>query len=270
MDDDSEVVRTALRSEFERLGDVGIDLLRKLERSRNRVVAHHARQFITELRGTDTLTDLTRFIRSLNYELETGSLMINRAVQPDLDVSATVGALDRIGKRVRELLIRPAPPWEQCNVVNRVLFHDFQLRGNVENFYDPANSLISSVLTTKRGIPISLSTIYILVAQRAGINVEPVSLPRRFMVGCFMADAPFYIDPFENGIFRSRSELIDLLKNNRIEPRQNMLAPAPVGEVLWRTCRNLTHQYGLAGDGKMARLFSGFAREFELTYARNS
>ncbi len=270
MDDDTPVVQEALIKEFKRMDERGIHLLQKLIHNNNRILSSHAREFLQKISGHDTVAEFYRFIKSLNYELETGSLLLDRTVFPNVDVAECCIQIDAIAARCREIMILPSTPWEKCKVLNRVIFHEFGFRGNTENFDDPLNSLISQVLIRRKGIPITLSILYILVAQRCGINLEPIAMPVRFLVGCFLEEAPFYIDPYERGRFKMEEDLNDFLCNENFSPKPSYFAPIPVGQILRRSCANLSRQYTLNNDPERARLFASFVREFETIYRRHA
>jgi hypothetical protein len=87
------------------------------------------------------------------------------------------------------------------------LFHENGFRGNVEHYTDPLNSFLPLVLERHKGIPISLCLVYLLVAQRLGLDLEPVGIPGHFLVGCYHEDAPLFIDPFEQGAFRTTCDV---------------------------------------------------------------
>ena len=82
-------------------------------------------------------------------------------------------------------------PLEICSVMNRVLFHEYGFRGAGKDFENPQNSFLHRVLERRKGLPITLSVIYILIARRLGFDLEPIGLPGRFMVGCFSDERPF-------------------------------------------------------------------------------
>jgi regulator of sirC expression with transglutaminase-like and TPR domain len=154
--------------------------------------------------------------------------------------------------------------------MNRVLFHEWGFHGNVEHYADPLNSLLDQVVARRTGLPLSLSIVYLLVAQRLGLALEPVGLPGHFIVGCFVDSPPFYVDPFDKGVFLDPDEIYALLRANQIAPQVTDLAPTPVREVLCRNCRNLVNHYTAAGDADRARLFASFVVEFETTHERHA
>ncbi len=270
LDDPQPSVRHAVLARLLAAGDDAADFLREIAHGKNRVQASHAKWFLDELKFGDPVAEFRGFIRSMNYELETGVLLLTRTVSPRLDIAACCTFLDEIAARCRELIVEPMSLREQLRTINRVIFHDYHFRGNREHYTDPLNSHIDQVLTRRKGLPITLSIVYLLVTQRLGLSLEPVALPGHFVLGCYTEGAPFYIDPFEHGAFRSPEELYSLLRASELDPQLGDFAPTPVREVLCRCCRNLAHHYASSGDETHARLFASFVEEFEQTYSRNS
>lgn len=270
LDDASPVVRKALLARFAQLGPASAPFLQEIARGSNRILARHAAWFLEELQFSDPVAEFRSFIRSLNYELESGALLLARTVTPRLDAGDCCTQLDRIAARCRELIVEPSSAREKCRIINRVLFHEWGFLGNVENYTDPRNSFIDQVLERRTGIPLSLSIVYLLVGERLGIELEPVGLPGHFIVGCFADDLPFFIDPFDRGVFRDAEEIFELLRANNITPKPSDLAPTPVREVLCRSCRNLVNHYTTAGEPERARLFARFVEEFESTYEKHA
>jgi regulator of sirC expression with transglutaminase-like and TPR domain len=268
LDDPSPTVRRALLARFSSRGAAAATLLQEIARSSNRLLARHASWFIDELKLTDPVSEFRAFIRSLNYELETGTLLLARTVTPELDIAECRAEIDEMAARCRELISEPSSNREKCRVMNRVLFHEWGFRGNVEQYTDPMNSFIDKVLTRRKGIPISLSVLYLLVGERLGMPLEPVGLPGHFVVGCYADETPFFIDPFDQGLFRDAEEVFALLRSNHIAPKPSDLAPTTVREVLCRSCRNLANHYSAASDLARAQIFSEFADEFEATRER--
>ena len=270
LDDTSPSVRRALLARFTELGPVAATFLQDVARGSNRVLARHAAWFLDELKFSDPIAEFRGFIRSLNYELETGALLLARTVAPRLNAGDCCSQLDAIATRCRELIVEPSSAREKCRVLNRVLFHEWGFHGNVEHYTDPRNSFIDQVLERRTGIPLSLSIVYLLVAERLGLELEPVGLPGHFIVGCFVDDLPFFIDPFDRGVFRDSEEIFELLRANNITPKASDLAPTPVREVLCRSCRNLVNHYTASGEPDMAKLFARFVEEFEATHEKHA
>jgi len=270
LDDPTPQVREALLEELRRQGEPGLAFLRETAEGKDASLSPHARRFLRELGGEDTVHMFFEFIRSFNYELETGLLMLERTVYPLLTPGETHGFLDAVALRCRQLLLTPSSARDKCLVLNRVLFHEYGFRGEAENYHDPRNSFLQQVINRRRGIPLTLSVIYLLVAQRCGIELEPIGLPGRFMASCHLGSEPFYIDAYERGAFRTEDDLRSYFATLEVPFDPAALMPVPVGEVLARCCRNLVNQYTAARDHKKAKLFAEFVHEFELVYRRHA
>ncbi|KAJ8415322.1 hypothetical protein AAFF_G00423020 [Aldrovandia affinis] len=66
--------------------------------------------------------------------------------------------------------------------LNSVLYEQLQYKGNECDYYNPLNSYIHQVLLRKTGIPISLSVLYMTLARKLGVHLEPVNFPNHFVL----------------------------------------------------------------------------------------
>ncbi|MCC5022921.1 MAG: hypothetical protein J6386_09065 [Candidatus Synoicihabitans palmerolidicus] len=107
LDDPSPTVRRGLCHHLSALGPTARDCLREIADGTNRHLVWHARSYLEELNFTDPIGEFREFIRSLNYELATGALLLARTVRPRLDAGACCEELDRIAARGRELILDP-------------------------------------------------------------------------------------------------------------------------------------------------------------------
>lgn len=270
LDDASPTVRGGLVSFFGARPEAAREFLVSLASGTDRVLAWHARRLLAELRFSDPVAEFRGFIQSLNYELETGAILLARTALPEADAGVVAAELDRLAARCRELIAEPATVRERCRVINRVLFHEAGFHGDTDNYEDPLNSFLPSVIERRSGLPITLAIVYLLVAQRIGVELDPVGLPGHFLVGCFTEGTPFFIDAFERGAFRTQGELMLYLRARGFDPCPADLAPTPVREVLARCCRNLVAHYAASGHHHRARMFEAFLGEFDASYERNT
>ncbi len=268
LDDPSPVVRKELLKAFDSLGSTGLELLKDAVEGPNRLLGWHASTYLSELQNANPSEEFRTFIRSMNYELESGWIMISRVAYPTIDIGSICSELDQIAARCKELIVRPASTRDQCLVINRVLFHELGFRGNTENYTDPENSFINRVLQTRKGLPISLSALYLLVAERLGAALEPISAPGHFVIGCFEESVPFYVDSFDHGRILTAGQMLKRVEANCMEPNLSHLAPSSSRETLSRICRNLVDHYTRSDHNGMANLFQSFLQEFEDAYKK--
>jgi regulator of sirC expression with transglutaminase-like and TPR domain len=270
IDDENPIVRKALITEIARFPEKGKLFLEDLIHNSGDIQAKHAHSLIAELGWGDGVGDFLSFIRSQRYELESGWFLLDRTIFPTFEISSASLFLDQLADRVRELLMPPQNAREICSVLNRVFFHEFGFRGATKDFSDPRNSFIHLVLERKRGLPITLCVVYLLIARRVGLELEPIGLPGRFMLGSFTGKEPFYIDVWSGGKFFDIDQMEDFLDDFETENSGASLLPVTVAETLARGCRNLVQQFAKAGECANSNLFQKFVTEFEEVYRREA
>jgi regulator of sirC expression with transglutaminase-like and TPR domain len=68
--------------------------------------------------------------------------------------------------------------------LNDYLFGELRFTGNERQYEDPRNSFLNQVLERRTGIPVTLALVYLEVARRAGLYVEGINFPGRFLLRC--------------------------------------------------------------------------------------
>jgi regulator of sirC expression with transglutaminase-like and TPR domain len=152
---------------------------------------------------------------------------------------------DAIRKRVRG----PQPQAILAHL-HEFLFEEQGFAGNVDDYYNPGNSYLPTVLQTKRGLPITLSLVYKLVAERVGLRVHGVGLPGHFMVAVELNDSAMLIDPFSQGRMLTADEAQDRVREAfgpEMEWTDELLQPVTNLHWLTRTLQNLLHVFSASG-----------------------
>ncbi len=175
---------------------------------------------------------------------------------PRLDTQAVLAEIDTLAERLRRRIPADAVPVQRLRWLNRFFFQELGFAGNVNNYYDAANSYLHRVLSTRRGIPITLAVLYIELATQIGLTARGVSFPGHFLIKLKMPQGEVVIDPF-TGQSLSREELDELLqpyKRNRgltgefDAPLGLFLQSAPPRDVIARMLRNLKEIHRSAED----------------------
>jgi regulator of sirC expression with transglutaminase-like and TPR domain len=202
----------------------------------------HRRQLIDMVARPEDEVDLAR-----------ASLLVACDEYPELELDPYLQRLDTMAEAVRGRL--GASPEAAVAGLNRVLFEEEGFRGNTREYYDPRNSFLNDVLDRRTGIPITLSTVYIAVARRAGVTVHGVGLPGHFVVRVVAAGGDALVDPFNGGTVLTPQDCqdrLDRIYGGRVRMGVDMLAPCPPRSVLARTLRNLKAIYLKADDHERA------------------
>ena len=268
LDDPSPAVRNAVIDELIAHGSGGRAFLNELCKGNDLEIRRHALAVLNILDKDSPEKMFSRFIKSMNYELESGYFLLSRIDNPELNVTDFMEKMDEMALRCQTLFTSPLSPRDRCRILNRVLFHEYGFTGNRSDFDNPENTFLHTLFETRKGLPISLSIVYLMVARRLELELEPVGIPGRFMVGCYLEEEPFFIDVYENGVFRSLEDVLQFLDNNELEADLGHFGPCPVGEVLCRCCRNLGKQYRLLFEDDKADLYQSFVKEFEAHFEK--
>jgi len=182
-------------------------------------------------------------------DLAEAALLIAQEEHPELDVAAYLRRLDGLAAAVRARLPEAPEPADIIHSLNIQLFGEEGLAGNESEYYDPRNSFLNEVLDRKRGIPITLSVIYLEVGRRLGLPLAGVGFPGHFLVKYSGADGELVLDPFAGGVTLSREELAQKLRrmygdaNPFLAQIPQLLAPASKKEILLRMLHNLKGIY---------------------------
>jgi regulator of sirC expression with transglutaminase-like and TPR domain len=133
-------------------------------------------------------------------DLAAGALLIARDEYPGLDVAAYLARLDSMAREARPAIAAAGDnPFAVIDALNTYLFAVQGFHGNREMYFDPRNSYLNDVLDLRRGIPITLSVIYMEIGSRLGFPLEGVGFPGHFMVRHAAAGREILIDPFHGG-----------------------------------------------------------------------
>ncbi|HSG05833.1 MAG TPA: transglutaminase-like domain-containing protein, partial [Nitrospiria bacterium] len=119
---------------------------------------------------------------------------------------------------------------------------------NVQNYYDPENSYINQVLERRTGIPITLATVYLLIAQRVGLPLSGVGLPGHFMLKYEQGKTCIFIDAFNSGRALTRDDCIRFLLNSGYEVQEECFLETTPRDIICRMLRNLIYAYHRIGD----------------------
>ena len=180
-------------------------------------------------------------------DLFRAALAFARGEYPDLDESPFLETIDDYANRVRSRRGESEDAAHTIASINVVLFQEEGFSGNQSEFYDPRNSYLNEVLDRKLGIPISLSVIYMEVAQRVGLPVFGVGLPGHFLLKYYdLHGNQIFIDPYVAGRLLSPAECqsrLDEVYGGQMPLQPEFLHSVSRRQILTRMLNNLSSIY---------------------------
>ncbi len=194
-------------------------------------------------------------------DLGLAALLIARQEYPNLNVRDYLDRLDEMAlelsrKMPRDHLVGK----ETLRTLNHFLFQDpYQFRGNSEEYYDPRNSFLNDVLDRQRGIPITLSVIYMEIGRRVGLEVHGVGMPGHFLAKYLDPAGEIFIDAFDGGALLTGDDCrqkLETLSGGTVPFQNSYLDPVSKKQILIRMCNNLKTIYMNRGLGEKALGFT--------------
>jgi len=182
-----------------------------------------------------------------SIDLATAALAIAADEYPGLDLGFYLDKLEQIGIEARNAASGLSDPAQILLAVNSVLFAGYGFHGNTKNYYDPRNSYLNQVIERRTGIPITLSIVYMTVADRAGLRLSGVGLPGHFVV----KHGEVLVDPFNGGILLNAAacaKLVEATSGGRLELAPEHLSAVSNKQILTRMLANLLGIYSKGKD----------------------
>ena len=128
-------------------------------------------------------------------------------------------------------------------MLGRYLFMEQGFRGNTKNYYEADNSYLNRVMDRRTGIPISLSTLYLLVGRRLGLPLAGVGMPGHFLVKFDSERYKMFVDCFNGGALLTEKDCARFLMQAGYGFDEKYLAKSSTRAILVRTLKNLAAIY---------------------------
>ena len=184
------------------------------------------------------------FSKNPNYNLIEKCLKLAQILEyRDLDISKYVEKINEIGNTLRMKISEVKNPTYLISMLNEYLFDELGFRGAEEDYYDPGNSFLNTVLDKKTGIPITLSIIYAEIAKNVGLDLKIVGFPGHVIV---KYKNEIILDPFYRGRLLTIENLEEILERNfgdDVAFVPEYLKVATTEQLLTRLLRNLKNAY---------------------------
>jgi regulator of sirC expression with transglutaminase-like and TPR domain len=193
-----------------------------------------------------------------------GAILVAKYQYPDLNVEQLKRQIQHLKQDVWIELNDKLTALEQVQIINHILFNVHNFSNNTHDYHAPQNFYINNILESKKGNPVSLSLIYLILAQELNIPIYGVNIPQHFVL-CYKdvhqlmrvktkrdeemiaQGILFYINPFNRGAVFGKKQLEIYLKKMNLEPKREYYQPCSNIEIIKRLLRNLVFSYKKLG-----------------------
>lgn len=249
LDDSDEQVISHVEQKILSIGKEMIPFLEhEWESNLNPVVQTKIEELIHTLQYELLRDRLKNWYNSKEQDLLKGMWILATYQYPDLELEKLKQELEQIYYETW-LEFRPdLYPFDQVKVINSVLFNKLKFGANTKNFHSPGNSLINVALESRKGNPITLCVIYMLVAQKLKLPVNGVNLPNLFILTYKDDNHQFYINAFNRGLIFSKQDIENYIHELHLVPQPSFFEPCSNLEIIRRALRNLVMSFEKMGE----------------------
>ena len=242
-DENDRVVKTISNRLIE-IGDSAVPFLQEAEIEQPEM-ARRIEAVLDEIRGARLEEEFRDLASSPDdpIDLEKGELLIARYAYPTLDVAAYAQRLDDMAREMRDRIGQRVSGEEAVKTLSRYLFTEQGFRGNNKNYYEADNSYLNRVLDRRTGIPISLSIVYLLIAQRLDLPVFGIGMPGHFLVKFESERYKVFVDCFNAGALLTEKDCARFLRQAGYGFEEKFLQKSSTRAILIRTLKNLVAIY---------------------------
>lgn len=249
LDDEDTEVTAHVKREIMSIGESIIPFLEdEWGKNFNPLVQKRIEDIIHQLHFSNLKNKLHQWKEEGAQDIIEGMWLVACYQYPDLELQKIKAALDQIYFDVWSEMKDDLLPSDQLKVLNQALFGKLKFGANTKNFHSPSNSMINTVLESKKGNPISLCVVYMHIAQRLKLPVYGVNLPNLFILTYKTDDNQFYINAFNKGLVFTREDIDNYITQLNIAKNDIFYEPCSNIDIITRVLRNLMVSFEKLGD----------------------
>ena len=208
--------------------------------------AERTRKLSNDIRERIIIADLASSLSHENeksVDLLRSALLIARLDNKDFELESYLRKTQRIAEKIKSGFPEKASGEEKLESLVFQLFQEMGFHGSTLDYNHRSNSYLNEVIDDREGLPITLSVLFIELANRLDLPVSGLGLPGHFIAmyrepdpkGSDMKGKEILVDPF-GGKIVSRKDAANLT-GSRLTDED--FKPAPKKEIISRMLRNL-------------------------------
>jgi hypothetical protein len=213
-------------------------------------------EVVQEIEASKTLGDVSRGLATLKTwnQLEQLCWEFTRTVHPGFEGGPYARQLDQWAEGVGKLITPTATSREKVHCLARYLGQDQALEGSNEDYYHPRNGYLPWVMEFRRGLPITLTLIYMLVGMRLRIPVEGIAAPGHFLA---RLDGIIF-DPYHKGRMVAEGEWEMMVSEVPLRQRALLTRACTPVQTMHRLLINLRNCYVKRNDAASRKMVDNY------------
>jgi len=226
------------------------------ENSFNLLVQERIENIIRKIQQDNLQFEFSNWVGFGSSDLLKGFILVSKTQYPDLNEENLIIQVEQIKMDIWLELNDNMTALENVKVLNHVFFGVQRFDGNKINPATPQNFYLNTLLETKKGSPLTLGILYMILARKLNIPVYGVNLPQHFILAYLPgtdieepsdADVLFYINPFNKGAIFTRREIELFVRQLRIQADSSFFTPCTNIDIISRLISGLIFSYRQLG-----------------------
>ena len=269
LDDPDPVVFNTVSSNLQ---EKGIEVIPELEKAwettLNEKIQSRLENIIQRIQTGYVKDKLGEWVSGEKPDLLEGSYYVAKSKYPELKFVEIEKKIENIRKDVWLEINENLTALEKVKVLNHIFFKVHKFGQTRPNLNDPQSNFLNIVLETGKGNPVSLGILYSVIAQKLGMPVLGVNIPRNFILA-YMDEYKqpetfdekteqhilFYINTFNLGAVLGRREIDYFIKQQQLKSKKNFYIPCSNVEIIRRLILNLVFAYDQSGNKAKANRY---------------
>lgn len=248
-DDDVEI----LNHVQEKIISLGVEMIPLLERewenNFNPLVQKRVVNLIHTIQFGGLKIKLENWKEAGGQDLLEGMWIVATYQYPDLDFNKLKTEFDQLFYEAWVDMAEETKPSEIVKMLNNIVFGKMKFSANTKNFHSPSNSMINNVLESRKGNPIAMCVVYLLMAQKLKLPIYGVNLPNLFILTYKTEnEEQFYINAFNKGLIFSKADIDNYISHLNLTPKPIFFDPCDHIDIIARVFRNLIVSFEKIGE----------------------
>ncbi|MFP4192085.1 MAG: transglutaminase family protein [Candidatus Hydrogenedentota bacterium] len=147
--------------------------------------------------------------------------------------------------------------------LSRFLFITKKFKGDIEDYHNPLNSNLVHVIQERKGIPITLTCVFILVGSRVGLDIQGCNIPGHFLARAVVNREEVLFDCFNRGRIFSKSDKVQLRASLPPQMLHVLGERASAETIISRVLRNMIEAYDEREESKNSVMARDLLRELQ-------
>ncbi|GAB4338587.1 MAG: hypothetical protein OHK0038_17350 [Flammeovirgaceae bacterium] len=249
LDDEDEEIVQQVENQIYKLGVLAIPFIEsQLKNEKEGVRKQRIENILRSLRHQDLKSKLDAWRTYESNDLLKGIWLVNSYHNSAISYEKLYLEIEQMFYDVWVDFKFNLHPLDEVRILNTVFFDKLRFRSNSLQFHVITNSMLDAVIDTKKGNPISLCIIYMLIAQKLRLPIKGVNLPNIFILTYKSPQIQFYVNVFNRGAVLSRAEIEHYISELKMPHLPEYYEPCSNLDIVKRVLRNMHIAYEKNGE----------------------